>query len=141
MYDWAPGNQAFYMDYDLVDHFYQGIHSAYEMYAEKYDILNRLSQHTPKGMSIQRTGPHQGYHVWHCEAGCNSTATRVLAYTLYLNNIEQGGETEFLYQGIKCKPETGKVLLFPSGFTYPHRGNPIYEGYKYIITGWYTFDQ
>jgi len=141
MYDWSPGNQTYHMDPSLVEHFYKGIHAAYEKYAEKYDILKRLFQHTPKGMGIQRTSPHQGYHAWHNEAGCNSTATRVLTYTLYLNDVEEGGETEFLYQGVKIKPVTGKVSIFPASYTHPHRGNPIYKGYKYIITGWYTFDR
>jgi hypothetical protein len=140
MYDWSPGNQTYHHDWPLVEHFYKGIHEVYKEYAKKYDILNRLQQHTPKGMGIQRTSPHMGYHAWHNEAGCNSTATRLLAYTLYLNDIEEGGETEFLYHGVKIKPKTGKVAFFPSGYTYPHRGNPIYKGYKYIVTGWYTFD-
>ena len=29
---------------------------------------------------------------------------RVMAYTLYLNSVEEGGETEFLYPGVKIKP-------------------------------------
>ena len=65
----------------------------------------------------------------------------VINYMLYLNDIDEGGETEFLYQGKKLKPEQGKVVIFPCGFTFPHRGNPIYKGEKYIITGWYTYDR
>jgi hypothetical protein len=141
MYDWAPGNTVFYQDTEICKHFYDGIHKVYtEHYSQKYNVLTTLFQHTPKGMGIQRTSPHQGYHAWHTEQGNIASSCRIIAYTLYLNDIDQGGETEFLYQGVKVKPEAGKVLFFPTGFMYPHRGNPIYDGYKYIVTGWYTFD-
>ena len=69
------------------------------------------------------------------------TSSRVMAYTLYLNSVEEGGETEFLYQGVKIKPEPGKLAIFPAYYTHPHRGNPIYKGIKYIVSGWYTFDE
>ena len=64
-----------------------------------------------------------------------------LLSNVYLNDVEEGGETEFLYQGVKLKPETGKLVIFPTSYMYPHRGNPIYKGEKYIITGWYTYDK
>ena len=108
--------------------------------AEHPDILETIEGHSPKGMCIQRTGPKQGYHVWHVEDGGQASCNRVVAYTLYLNDVEEGGETEYLYQGVKVKPEEGKLVFWPAGYTHPHRGNPIYEGYKYIITGWYTYD-
>lgn len=139
--DWAPTGNMFYQNFDICQHFYETIHKYYtEQYAEKYDVLKTLYQHTPKGMSIQKTMPHQGYHAWHCEAGHLASAARVLTYTVYLNDVEEGGETEFLYQGVKIKPEVGKLAFFPGNYMYPHRGNPTYKTPKYIISGWYTFD-
>jgi hypothetical protein len=141
-FDWAYHHTSHYhMDPDLCAFFYQNLVEYYSShYAEKYKILETCWQHTPKGMSIQRTGPGEGYHSWHCENADVSSSTRILAYTLYLNDIDEGGETEFLYQGIKIKPETGKLVIWPAYFTHPHRGNPIYKGFKYIVSGWFTFD-
>lgn len=141
-FDWAFHSQQNYsVDPDLCSFFYQTLNTYYkEQYFEKYQSLGFCFQHTPKGMSVQRTGPHQGYHAWHCENADQSSANRILAYTLYLNDIEEGGETEFLYQGLKIKPETGKLVIWPAYFTHPHRGNPIYTGHKYIISGWFTLD-
>lgn len=141
-FDWAYHNQKHYnVDPDLVSFFYQSLNEVYKNhYSQKYQSLGFCFQHTPKGMSVQRTGPHQGYHSWHCENADLATANRMLAYTVYLNDIEEGGETEFLYQGIKIKPEAGKLAIWPAYFTHPHRGNPVYSGYKYIISGWYTLD-
>lgn len=139
--DWAPTANMFYQEFNICQHFYEVIHKHYvEHYAEKYSILKTLHQHTPKGMSVQKTMPYQGYHAWHTEVGHQASANRVITYTLYLNDVEEGGETEFLYQGVKIRPETGKLVFFPTGYTHPHRGNPIYSGEKYIISGWYTFD-
>ena len=140
--DMSNHNNMFHVDADLCKFFYQTVVKTYEeKYGKKYDSLSAVVQHSPKGMSIQKTRPHQGYHAWHCECADLCTSSRVMAYTLYLNSVEEGGETEFLYQGVKIKPEPGKLVFFPAYYTHPHRGNPIYKGVKYIVSGWYTFDE
>ena len=55
--------------------------------------------------------------------------------SIFFNDLEDSGETEFLYQKKKIKPKAGRVLIFPGSFTHLHRGNPPYEA-KYIATGW-----
>ncbi|MDC3266420.1 2OG-Fe(II) oxygenase [bacterium] len=86
---------------------------------------------------IQKTVPGQGYHVWHHEHGTSGRAPRrLLAFSLYLNDVEEGGETEFLYQKIRFKPVMGQMLIWPAYFTHAHRGNQPLSGEKYIITGW-----
>ena len=140
--DMANHNNMFHVDADLCKFFYQTVMTTYEeKYRKKYDSLGAVVQHSPKGMRIQKTRPHQGYHAWHCENADLCTSSRLMAYTLYLNTVEEGGETEFLYQGVKIKPEPGKLAIFPAYYTHPHRGNPIYKGIKYIVSGWYTFDE
>lgn len=142
MFDWAAGgNTMFNQDFNLCAHFFNVLNTIYtEQYVEKYDILKTFFQHTPKGMSVQKTLPHQGYHSWHTEVANSASSSRVAAYILYLNDVPDGGETEFLYHGVKVTPEAGKLLIFPTSYTHPHRGNPIYTGEKYIISGWFTFD-
>ena len=104
--DMSNHNNMFHVDADLCKFFYQTVVKTYEeKYGKKYDSLRAVVQHSPKGMSIQKTRPHQGYHAWHCECADLCTSSRVMAYTLYLNSVEEGGETEFLYQGVKIKPE------------------------------------
>jgi len=142
IFDWAHTQNVYHYDFDLCRYFYSKIHEVYsEQYMQKYQMLQNSDQHSPKGMSVQRTGPHQGYHVWHQESANIGSSVRVINYMLYLNDVEEGGDTEFLYQGVKIAPEAGKVVIFPTNYMYPHRGNPIYKGFKYIITGWYTYDK
>ena len=54
----------------------------------------------------------------------------------YLNDVEIGGETDFI--NFKIKPTTGKLVIFPSTWTYPHCANIPISNDKYIITGWFV---
>lgn len=85
---------------------------------------------------IQKTLPSGGYHVWHCEKDYNTTSRRVLVYTIYLNDILAGGETEFLIQKTRVSPKQGRVCIFPAPFPWVHRGNPPLDKTKYIVTSW-----
>ena len=88
-------------------------------------------------IKIQKTLPTQGYHLWHIEHGEGFyNEPRAFVYTVYLNDVEAGGETEFLHQSIRVKPKTGRIVIWPAGFPYVHRGNPPLSGEKYILTSW-----
>ena len=110
------------------------------LYLKKYIIpIGPESFDLEEANNIQRTFPSEGYHMWHCENNMKKDSiTRMLAYTLYLNDVEEGGETEFLYQSLRVKPITGTLCIFPTYFTHSHRGNPPLSGKKYILTGWIT---
>lgn len=88
---------------------------------------------------IQKTDPTEGYHNFHCEDTTWEVASRTLAWTVYFNDINDSGETEFLYQHLKIRPKMGRVAIWPGSFTHLHRGNPPNET-KYIATGWYASD-
>jgi len=111
----------------------------YNDYASKFSILETFHSQTIYNLRVQKTVPGGGYHLWHSEVNSRNDASRILAFTLYLNDIAEGGETEYLYQGLRIKPEQGTLVLWPSGFTHPHRGNPPLKETKYIITGWVEF--
>ena len=90
-------------------------------------------------LKIQKTLPTEGYHVWHIEHGKGfSNESRAFVYSIYLNDVEEGGETEFLYFSKRVKPKTGRIVIWPAGFPYVHRGNPPLSGEKYILTSWMT---
>ncbi|WP_394726830.1 prolyl hydroxylase family protein [Altererythrobacter sp. GH1-8] len=63
---------------------------------------------------------------------------------VFLNEVEQGGETHFTEIGIKIEPKPGVLLVWnnalPDGTPNPdtiHAGTPVGKGSKYIITKWY----
>ena len=88
-------------------------------------------------LKIQKTLPTEGYHVWHIEHGKGySNESRAFVFSIYLNDVEEGGETEFLHFSKRVKPKTGRIVIWPAGFPYLHRGNPPLSGEKYILTSW-----
>jgi len=112
----------------------------YNLYIKKYGIMKNLARHqlNPE-MKIQKTLPSEGYHVWHCEHGNIETSSRVMLVMLYLNDVEEGGETEFLYQSRRIEPKMGRLVFCPAQFTHTHRGNPPLKGNKYMMNGWLQY--
>jgi hypothetical protein len=113
----------------------------YAEYAKYFSVLNNSSKHGIYSHKIQQTVPGGGYHVWHFEASSFDSSRRLGVYILYLNDIEEGGETEFLYLNQRIKPKKGRLVIFPSGYVFTHRGNPPLSGEKYIMTGWLEYMQ
>lgn len=110
--------------------------NCYTDYSSTYSVLADYDKHTISCYKIQKTIPGKGYHVWHCEASSISLSRRMIAYTLYLNDVPEGGETEFLYYPKRVTPKQGRLLLFPTNYPWAHRGNQPIKGTKYIMTGW-----
>jgi hypothetical protein len=113
----------------------------FDVVLNKYLTNIDLAKHYQKdfhytSIKIQRTLPGEGYHIWHIEHGLQDCLNRVLAYCIYLNDVEEGGETEFLHQSVRVKPTTGTIVIWPAWFPYVHRGNPPLKGEKYILTSW-----
>jgi len=124
-------------NHDLTAHFNTIFwNEIYQEYIKNYEIINTLGQHTFKFYKIQKTEKSEGFHEWHVDGGRVYDRARFLTYILYLNDVDEGGETEFLYQSRRIKPKKGRLILFPCAFTHPHRGNPPLSGTKYILTGW-----
>lgn len=111
----------------------------YKDYLEKYSVLSDYDQHTIYFYKIQKTLPGGGYHLWHSEDGSKGYARRIGVYLLYLNDVEEGGETEFLYFSQRIKPKKGTLLIFPPNYPWAHRGNSPLSNEKYIMTGWIEY--
>lgn len=88
-----------------------------------------------------------GYYHWHSEnyPQANDPKAdalhRVLLFMYYLNDVTEGGETEFFYQDKKFKPKKGQLLIAPSGFTHTHKGSVPISDDKYILTSWVLFQK
>jgi hypothetical protein len=113
------------------------ISKCWEEYMDEYDVIKNSASSLGicPSIKIQKTQIGGGYHIWHYEHG-SASAARFGVYTIYLNDVDEGGETEFLYQHKRIPAKAGTVCLFPASYTHPHRGNPPISNTKYIITGW-----
>lgn len=87
-------------------------------------------QHYPKG---------EGRFTWHFDALGPLAQGRVLALILYLNDVAEGGETEFHHQGVSVAPRAGHAIFFPTAWTHMHRGKIPLSGPKTVITSFFQF--
>ena len=106
-------------------------------YNAAYD--NPLAEMTiADGFNIQHYKPGEGYLNWHSERSIHLTHQRALTFMTYLNDVSDGGGTEFKYQGLRHNAKKGKTLIWPSDFTHTHRGQKSETEEKYITTGWFN---
>lgn len=98
---------------------------------------------------LYRLGPIQAqkyeqgkgnYNYWHCEVFPEKNSVealhRTLLFMFYLNDVEEGGSTDFYYQQRSIKPKQGRMVIAPGYFTHTHRGSTPVSNDKYILTSW-----
>jgi len=121
--------------------YYKELDKVVEEYKKKYKYCD-MQQHEwemTEGWSLQKYKPNEGYFVRHYERDGGLTVNRHLTFMTYLNDVRNGGETEFYYQKLKIKPETGLTLIWGTDWTTTHRGITSKTETKYIATGWYSY--
>lgn len=96
-------------------------------------------------MNVQKYSKGKGnYGYWHSEIfpqlPDNKALHRILLILVYLNDVEEGGETDFYYQNKSVKPKAGSIVIAPCGFTHTHRGNVPISSDKYVIASWVSFN-
>lgn len=69
----------------------------------------------------------------HVDVGNHDSAKRFLVLFLYLNDVEEGGETVFPRLDFSVKPKCGRILLFPPTWQYRHAGLPPVSEPKSIV--------
>ena len=123
--DWESYDQAFFKS--LNDALKEYLRFIPEEYLQSR-ALGRFEDDT--GYQIQKTQPGD-YYIWHHD----QTKTRLVTFIWYLNDVKDGGYTEFI-DGTRIQPEVGKLIIFPATWDFLHRGVSPKTETKYICTGW-----
>ena len=117
---------------------YGFVKNALNQYTKKYDYLNTLNKSSYwrlcPSYNIQRYNEGEGFFSLHNEQS-GAYPYRILAWMIYLNDATSG--TEFPYQDIVVTPSAGRTVIWPAGWTHPHKGVTPNVGVKYIATGWF----
>ena len=104
-------------------------------YKMRYDYaLHELN--LAEGFNIQYYPPEWGFPKWHNERSMHQTHQRALVFMTYLNDVTDGGGTDFKYQNLRFSAKKGTTLIWPTDFTHTHRGEISPTQEKYIATGW-----
>tara|TARA_Y100000590_G_scaffold440478_1_gene565893 strand:- start:747 stop:1343 length:597 start_codon:yes stop_codon:yes gene_type:complete len=116
------------------------LNKCYKDYRETYPFLKKFIKKVDLGyFNIQRYLPGGHFAELHSERTSLQNLHRLFAWMTYLNDVDDGGTTDFDYFGIKIKPEIGKTMIWPAEWTHAHTGSILKTGKKYIITGWMHF--
>jgi prolyl 4-hydroxylase len=80
------------------------------------------------------------HHSYHADSGQEKYAAprRLIAVLIYLNDVTEGGETIFLNQGISVTPVAGRIVMFPTSYSFVHAGRRPISGSKYVVINFLT---
>lgn len=67
------------------------------------------------------------------------TCNRYMVFLWYLNDVSEGGETEFCDLDIRVSACAGRLLMFPPYWMFQHAGLPPRSNDKYIISTYLLF--
>ena len=68
-----------------------------------------------------------------------AVANRYMVFLWYLNDVIEGGETEFPALNVSVAPRAGRLVMFPPYWMYQHQGKAPRSGEKYIFSSYFLF--
>ena len=123
------------------------VHKSFEIVREYRERLPDETKFWPKKFGFEefRIKHYKANGVdefdMHVDAISNSTAKRFLVFFWYLNDVEEGGNTDFPYLNISVKPKKGSVFMFPPMWLFPHKGCPVTKGEKYLLSSYLHYGE
>jgi hypothetical protein len=133
--DWSL-EKLLEVGYDLKDLEHQvflGLSQALTVYKGLVPQLDNVPL-CDSGYQLQMYKKNEGFYREHVDSLPGKQTERVLGCVIYLNDVEQGGQTFFRRQDTYVKPTVGKVLLFPGLWTHPHESMISESDDKLIIS-------
>lgn len=109
------------------------------------ELMNVPLEHA-EGLQVLHYGPGQEYREHHDFFAANTLAARnnrISTLVIYLNDVEEGGETVFPLLNIAVKPKRGSALYFEYFYRDEslnnltlHSSAPVIRGEKWVATQW-----
>jgi hypothetical protein len=91
-----------------------------------------LDPHSQELLRITKFEGKGDFFGMHMDDTFSTPRTTSMVY--YATDDYVGGELEFIHFGVKVKPKAGQLFLFPSGYSYEHKVNPVIGGNEPRIT-------
>jgi prolyl 4-hydroxylase len=132
------------LDEPLYQRYVKNLQKCLDLYVAKYRQVEDTVRFADfETINIQHYQASEAYFGWHAErSGINAMNNRRhLVFMTYLNDVDDEGETEFMYQKNKIKPQKGLTLIWTVDWPFTHRGIASQTQEKYIVTGWLSFAQ
>ena len=126
--------------FEILKQYMNELHKCFLDYQKQWPFLKSVlkSVYIPS-FNIQKYSRGDHFAALHSERTSLDSLHRLFAWMTYLNDVDDGGQTNFSHYGIKVKPEISKTLIWPAEWTHAHTGEILKSGKKYIVTGWMHF--
>jgi prolyl 4-hydroxylase len=127
---------------ELYKRYYEQVNAISKKYIEKFKFVDYYGPwDILDSVNIQYYKPTEGFYAWHTEraGAAHPMGSRHMVFMTYLNDVTEGGETEFYHQEVKIQPKKGLTVFWPADWTHTHRGIASMTQEKFIVTGWYNF--
>ena len=116
------------------------LHKCFVDYQHQWLFMKSIINDVDIGsFNVQKYSKSGHFSKVHSERTNLYNSDRLFAWMTYLNDVEDGGKTNFKHYNIKIKPKIGNTLIWPAEWTHAHSGEIVNNGEKYIITGWMNF--
>ena len=119
-------------------------HAQIDKYLARYNDELKLTLPIPRRPKIDelrmkryRAGSDDNFQP-HFDS-IDSKCGRYLVFLWYLNDVAEGGETEFTDLGFKVQARAGRLLVFPPYWMFQHAGLPPHSNDKYIVSTYLMF--
>jgi predicted 2-oxoglutarate/Fe(II)-dependent dioxygenase YbiX len=118
-----PNNEVLKNVHQLVD-------ESLDTCLNHYESLWHLKMHYKEAFNFVKYLPGKYFKI-HGDHGPYYACT--VSAVAYLNDDYDGGEIEFIRQGLVVKPQAGDIVMFPSNFVYEHASLEVKSGIKYSV--------
>lgn len=105
------------------------------LYTQQYAEENSIGFSHMESIGMLEYLAGDGFYKPHLDFGPEHH--RAISAILYLNDVEEGGETYFDQFDLSIQPIAGRLVLFPSTFPYSHEARSPKSGNKYILVTWF----
>jgi predicted 2-oxoglutarate/Fe(II)-dependent dioxygenase YbiX len=109
---------------------HKSVDNSLDIALRHYESLWHLKMHYKEAFNFVKYLPGRYFKV-HGDHGPYYACT--ISAVVYLNDDYEGGEIEFVRQGLIVKPQAGDIVVFPSNFVYEHASLEVFSGTKYSV--------
>jgi hypothetical protein len=109
---------------------HKSVDNSLDIALRHYESLWHLKMHYKEAFNFVKYLPGRYFKV-HGDHGPYYACT--ISAVVYLNDDYEGGEIEFVRQGLIVKPQAGDIVVFPSNFVYEHSSLEVFSGTKYSV--------
>lgn len=105
-------------------------------YANKYGIEHDAPFSNMEYMQLLHYSTDEGFYKPHVDSGPGMQ--RIFSAVLYLNDVENGGETYFNSFDVSVSPKEGRLTIFPANFMYRHEARSPKNSDKFVLATWFN---